>query len=555
MLKVLNSKTKIYKNIVHFGDVHIRLLKRQQEYYEAFDKFFNSINKLSIDDTLIYIAGDIFHSKQDLTAEAVEMCRYLLSGCTSKFDTILIAGNHDANIANKTRLDSLSPIVDALNLPNLFYLKDSGLYSLGDILFSVCGVFDLEKFIHYKDIPKVYKNEYRHHIALYHGVVDGVAIGNGLILSNPIIKKETFNGYHMALIGDIHLDLEFQKYDSDNEKPVIKYCGSFLQQSHGEDINGHGYCLWDLINKSYKHIEIPNDYGFLTVEVDKGKLITDISNIPKKPRIRISSIDSTDFDIKAALEAIKAVSSNIDEVSYKKVESTVKVSSNINLANIFDVNYQNTLFTNYLKNTCKITDDSLISEVLKINTELHNSISKDIFAKNIKWRLKKFEFSNMFCYGENNVISFDKCKNIVGLFANNQSGKSSIMSSLLFCLFDKFDRGNRAAHILNNKKSHFSCKLNFEINGVDFFIEKKGVLDKKKNVKVDIKFWKVENGITTNLQGVERSDTNDIIKDYIGTYEDFILTSLSIQSGKNISSFIDMTQSERIIPIYWFIYF
>ena len=90
----------------------------------------------------------------------------------------------------------------------------------------------------------------------------------------------------------------------------------------------------------------------------------------------------------------------------------------------------------------------------------------------------------------------------------------------------------------------FRCKFNFEVNGVDFFIERKGNADKKGNVKVDVKFWKEENGKVIELNGEARRSTNDIIRDYVGTYDDFILTVLSIQNNK-VGSFVDMGQTER----------
>jgi DNA repair exonuclease SbcCD ATPase subunit len=90
----------------------------------------------------------------------------------------------------------------------------------------------------------------------------------------------------------------------------------------------------------------------------------------------------------------------------------------------------------------------------------------------------------------------------------------------------------------------FRCKFNFEVNGSDYFIEREGKADKKGNVKVDVKFYKIENGNEVPLNGEARRSTNDIIRDYVGTYEDFILTVLSIQNSKT-GSFIDLGQTER----------
>lgn len=50
----------------------------------------------------------------------------------------------------------------------------------------------------------------------------------------------------------------------------------------------------------------------------------------------------------------------------------------------------------------------------------------------------------------------------------------------------------------------FSCKFNFEIDKIDYFIERVGKSDKKGNVKVDVKFWREENGKTTELNGEAR---------------------------------------------------
>lgn len=331
--------------------------------------------------------------------------------------------------------------------------------------------------------------------------------------------------------------------------PIIRYCSSMIQQSHGESLDGHGFSLWDLKTKTYVHRNIPNDYGFFTVEVNKGKLITDLTNIPKKARLHVKCFESVASEIKEVITKVKA-SSTIDEVSYSRVDSDnnpnkLKSQSSVNLSDISDITYQNKLLINYLKDKCNITDQKIIESVLDVNVLVNSKIEKDHLVRNIRWKPKKFEFSNMFSYGEGNVIDFSKTKDVMGLFGPNTCGKSSLFSALSFCIFDKFDRGFKAKDVLNVQKTNFQCKFNFEVNGIDYFIERKGLSNRKGDVKVDVKFWKVENGKNVDLNGEARRNTNDIIKDIVGSYEDFILTSLSVQSGKNVASFIDMGQSER----------
>jgi len=105
-------------------------------------------------------------------------------------------------------------------------------------------------------------------------------------------------------------------------------------------------------------------------------------------------------------------------------------------------------------------------------------------VRNIQWFPKSFEFSNMFSYGENNKIDFSTLDGITGLFASNASGKSSIFDALSFCIFDKCSRTYKADQILNNNKNDFSCKFNFEIDGVDYYIHKVGIKQNKVTLKL-----------------------------------------------------------------------
>ena len=86
------------------------------------------------------------------------------------------------------------------------------------------------------------------------------------------------------------------------------------------------------------------------------------------------------------------------------------------------------------------------------------------------------------------------------------------------------------------------------IDGQDYFIERngskglKGWKEGKYSVKVN--FWTLdEQGNEVSLNGEARYDTNKLISSHVGHFEDFILTSLSLQN--NNTGFIDKSQSER----------
>ena len=174
-----------------------------------------------------------------------------------------------------------------------------------------------------------------------------------------------------------------------------------------------------------------------------------------------------------------------------------------------------------------------------------NKLLPDIeIGRNISWKPKRFEFSNMFSYGENNVINFDSIKGATGIFAPNHAGKSAILDALAYCIFDKCSRTKMAAAVINNKKNNFTCKLNFEIDGVDYFIERRGKRKKDGGARVDVDFWMVgEDGNPISLNGDQRVYTNKNIRGYLGNYDDFALTALSVQN--NNTGFIDKTQTEK----------
>ena len=164
--------------------------------------------------------------------------------------------------------------------------------------------------------------------------------------------------------------------------------------------------------------------------------------------------------------------------------------------------------------------------------------------RNVFWKIKRFEWSNMFSYGEDNVIDFTKLNGIIGMFAPNASGKSALLDSLSFCLFDTSARAFKADRVINNKKGSFSCKVNFEINETDYFIERKGKRLSNGHVKVNVEFWMLDDaGDIVSLNGDQRRTTNYAIKRVIGSYEDFVLTALSLQNNSTV--FIDKTQKER----------
>ena len=533
---MLESKIKVpfrkLKHIHHISDIQIRNLKRHKEYEQVFNKLYEEVKK-NPKNAISYIGGDIAHSKTEMSPELVDQLSRLFKNLADICPLVIIAGNHDANLNNLNRMDVLTPIVENLNHPNLHYLKKTGVYTCGDTDLIVWDVWDKEKdYIKAKDVPGDRKK-----VVLFHGTVDRSETDLGFKLPSKV-KMKMFKGYDLGLLGDIH------KRQFLNKEETIAYCGSLVQQNHGEDV-GKGYLLWDMETLKSKYIEIPNEYGYYTIDIDNGKL-PELPKFPAKPRIRIRVSNTKPAQLKRLMTKIQKMA-NIQESVITRVDglSTEKVrDKKINIGDVNSVDYQFKLVQEYLNNNYMVDEDTMI-KVKKVLEEVNQVIPEEQIQRNVNWKLKKFEFSNLFSYGEDNVVDFTKLNGIIGLFAPNASGKSALLDALAFCLFDISTRANRASDIINTAKNNLHCKLNFEIDGTDYFIEKVG----KKNlrtghVKINIDFWMVdENGDTTSLNGDQRRTTQLNIKKVIGDFEDFILTSMSSQNDSTV--FINKTQKER----------
>ena len=483
---------------------------------------------------VIYLAGDIAHAKTEMSPELVREISWFLTECANRKHTFLITGNHDCNLNNNYRLDVLTPIVENLENDRIHYLRDTGVYPFHNITFVVYSILDNQE-----NWPKGELVEGENTICLFHGPVNDSTTDIGYTVSSNSFTTEMFDGFDMVMLGDIHKRQTLGR-------STIAYAGSMIQQNHGESLEKHGYLLWDVDSRTFEEVDIPNDYGFYTLDVDNG-IVPTVTNMPKKPRLRVRVSNTDPSQIKKALTKIKK-QYKVQEFTVTRMDTLSKQKTGnfddrLAIGNVRDVEFQNELIKDYLERQY-LADDDTIDKIKQINREINTKLVEEEMTPNVQWVPHQFEFSNMFSYGENNKIRFDGINGIVGIFAPNASGKSSLFDALSFCIFDKTSRTYVAKNVLNNRKSNFYCKLHFKIEDVDYFIERRAkLINKGRNLKVDVSFWREDESGIHSLNGEQRRDTNSIIQQYLGTYEDFVLTTLSLQG--NNSLFIDKSQSER----------
>ena len=513
--------------ICHISDVHIRTLKRHREYKQVFENMFDHIACNCTDNSIAVVTGDIVHSKLDMSPELINMLVDFFDGFM--IPTVVILGNHDMNLNNMHRTDAISPILNVIKNPNVIFIRENGLFEIAGVVFNHMAVdVPPSEYIKADQFKAAYK------IALHHGAVNSAKTDIGYQISNEHVGVELFDGHDITLLGDIHKPAQFL-----NDAGTVAYPGSLIQQNHGEALD-HGILVWDLPDRHAEFVQIENDYGYVTLECEGTNIVKAPHRIPKKPRIRIKFNDTSAADMKKLIAVIRK-KYDVQDITIQRNTNNVsaETTSSFAIGNVRDVEYQNTLITDYIATNFPQATTEETDAIRHINRTINSKLPAVESVRHMTWHPIQFEFDNMFSYGEGNIINFENMQDVCGLFAANTSGKSSLLDAITYTIFDKCSKTGKAHEVLNNKKSTFRGKFTFEMNGVTYTIERTGIKQKNGHVKVLVDFYTD----TENLNGEERSDTNKSIRRYLGTYDDFILTAFSLQADNN--NFIEKSQRER----------
>jgi DNA repair exonuclease SbcCD ATPase subunit len=527
-IKEIKKITKIF----HVSDIHIRMNKRHDEYRNVFQNLYNYIKENKDDESLVCILGDVLHSKVEISPESINETQLFIKSIADICPTLMILGNHDCLLNNSDRLDSLTPIVNSLNHPNLIYSKNTEIISLGDIDFYHWSVYS-DKIDYIK--PKNEKTS----ICLYHGLVNAAKNDSGYQMFSDYVKVSDFKGFDLVLLGDIHTHQYL------NEEKTIAYASSLIQQNHGESVNGHGILVWDVMSGSSEFVEIANNTAYVTIDVENGVP----TNLPdvwyENTYLRVRYKSTSQEDLKSVMRSIKE-KTNVLEQSLTRVKATDIYDKQIKHSQGVDfrlLESQTKYITGYLEEVYDLPKSD-IEEISEINKRINAKLIQKDSPRNTVWSPKRFDFENLFGYKGKNYIDFSNMEGTYGLFAPNASGKSTLLDSITYCLFDKCSKTSKANEVMNNSSDTFYCKFSFLLNDLEYCIERNGKKNKNGGVRVEVDFYYFNDlGEKISLNGKERTDTNANIRNIIGSYEDFILTSFSTQTGN--ASFIDIGQRER----------
>ena len=525
----------------HIADTHIRNLKYHFEYKEVFKQLYKSLKEEKVD--YIIHCGDIAHTKTQISPEFVDMCREFFENLASIAPTYIILGNHDGNLRNDSRQDAISPIVKAINNPNLILLREAGETKIdSNFCLNVLSVFDEDNWTMPTDPSMV-------NIALYHGAIDRSKTDSNWTLGGDH-DISIFENFDFAFLGDIH---KTQQLDREGR---VWYAGSTIQQNFGESLD-KGYLLWDIEDSdtfTNRLITFVNPKPFVTLRLtEQGTLPK--QKFPKGARVRIVSETNVSLDkVRKAIEIVKH-KHDPESVTYLNRAASNKIDvtapTGIKKQDLRDLKIQEQLMAEYL-GEFEATDE-VLEKVYDLNKRYNKEIEEnEEVYRNIDWSLKSLEWDNVFNYGEGNRINFSKLEGIVGIFGKNYSGKSSIVDTLLYTMYNKTSKSiKKSYNIINQNKEKCTSKVQIEINGKNYFIERSSKKDIKKRTgedlqtaTTDLEFYSEDNiGQTTGLNGTSRQDTDSNVRKYFGTINDFLLTSMASQLDS--LSFINEGSTKR----------
>lgn len=530
MILIKDTGRKVDK-IFHISDIHVYNYQRHEEYIEVFEKLYKIIEERMTPNSIIFLGGDIVHSKTNMSPELFSVVSNLLSTLCNMLPTIVILGNHDLNLNNKTRLDALTPIINSLNLPTLHFLNETNVYQYEQIAFSLLHVKDkIENVIPAKSFDAETK------ILMYHGPVKNSATAYGYLLEGNYLDVLDHADYDYILLGDIH------KHQYLNLERTAAYPSSLIQQNFGEDLT-HGIIEWDLNKKTSEFIKIASSHGYYTFKLKNDKVAEKIpGDLPYNLNVAITAENCTQEFIDSFCIALEK-KYNVLRIKKPKVTKFIidngKGEVSLDKENIIrDFEWRHSMLERYVQNELK--QEYQADKFLDIHKTASLELDEPSEFIGVTWKPLRFEFSNMFSYGEGNVFNLGELGGLVGLFSPNASGKSTLLDAMTYCIFDKCSKTSSGAEVMNTSSDFFSCKLELSVAGESYFIERNGKKGKDGKVKVIVNFYK-EDG--TSLNGEQRYETNDSIRKYLGSYENFMLITMYDQHNK--SDFIDKTQKDK----------
>lgn len=518
--------------IAHTGDLHFFAKKRHNEFKELTRKFCQKLESEQID--VVYIGGDVVDSKARLTPEQIEAVSFFFYSVSLICPIICIPGNHDLDLKQKGSLDSLTPIINNINSKHpIYYLTESGIYNLYDIDWVVWSCIDN------LDPYTISTRTAEYAIGCFHGAVKGCVTDSNWELEGEV-SIDLFKNVNNAFLADIHK----RQYFRDDE---IAYCGSWCQVNISEEVD-KGFLIWEWDEKLNKYTssfcKLENTYGFKTYEIKdldewKEVISTPTSNFIVRllytgPEENFSAIKFTELK-----KELKKTTPNeiVLQKRFKKkqVSRTVKQKEK-EITDFFSEFYKREGYK-----------EEQITQLKEIDN-LYNKTVDNTDYQIGEYFIEEVEINNFLCYGEDNVVNFTSMPGLIGLLGENKIGKTSLIESIAFCLFNKSPKGaSSLMKLINDQQpegTKASVQVKLTING-SYWRIKRTIVPTANGGKVKLEVYEIVGGVEIPRHEESRPQTDTkVLRKLLGDEEIFLTTVLC--TADNLADFAKNRNADRL---------
>jgi DNA repair exonuclease SbcCD ATPase subunit/DNA repair exonuclease SbcCD nuclease subunit len=583
------------RHLIHISDLHIRTGDTNACRYEEYSGVFRNTIELVKEyaDPIIIITGDIFHNKNKVEAPGIILFYEFIGSLANIAPIYIIMGNHDYRQDLHDCPDLIYALLHNRVIPNVIYMQDTGHYIVDNVGFGLVSVRDtlkagdtsgqvdeLPPFPSSDDFPENVLTK----VALFHGTINNCTLQN-YTKSPTGYPIQWFQGYDIALLGDVHLQQLHGKWEEGHM--YWGYSGSLVQQDFGETIIDHGFFVWDLAQKSVKVVNVKNQYGMLKIKENKGiwrglyknkwfPLEQLLSNDYCPTNLSLRIIYSEDETHLTTLEMIlkqfsvkyhitncfvenyeahdsdedqpSTSKNNIDISQYSCPETWIQyIQEQGNKDTLHDVPWKEWLKDPY---SLTINTSSLPTEDIKKQTETRNTTlctkveqfrqirDKDTLART-SLRLSYIYWKWLLCYKNDCWFNFDELKgNVACINARNGEGKSSFLEILCWALYgeampSRYNKEYSGSVICQQRPSteKSMTDIQFYRNDVLFRIKRQyspQSQDKRKISVSGVELLVQDDNRWTKIHSGKKAVDN-WVKENLGSIQNFLLSSMLTQ--------------------------
>ena len=316
----------------------------------------------------------------------------------------------------------------------------------------------------------------------------------------------------------------------DMQKEIFLKTNSFIQHNKADTLD-KGCTKWkiDTVNLTFKSkfIRLKLLNAYLIIGIIKNKIIY--------PEFSAENIKYVEVrHLACQYEQLESFKADIYR-KYAKIDNIVEVNNNYfsssNTGATQEVDLKPKSFYNLLVN--ELSEIKNKDEILKIHLEYfpkNQDTEPNKTTRNL-WTINYLSWSNLFCYGSDNNLDFNKLSGINSLIGKNKTGKSSIINIIIFMLYN-ITPGSKKK-VINNSNKDYEAEISFSTFSEIF--ETKYLVKKIGNAyKQNVKLLKLEDDKWILLES-DVINTYQRLNQIIGKYEEITRVNICLQNDQFIT--------------------